>query len=88
MWEDSYEFGAGVHVWWTPDLLKAFVQSRGYDFTKYLPLIFSGNAEFNAPLASINQYFLDSADSGQGFVADYRRTVRIAMREASSRPRN
>ncbi|KAI7530956.1 hypothetical protein KC331_g14398 [Hortaea werneckii] len=75
MWEDSYEFGAGVHVWWTPDLLKAFVQSRGYDFAKYLPLIFSENAEFNALLASINQYFLDSAGSGQAYVADYRRTL-------------
>ncbi|RMY64163.1 hypothetical protein D0863_10015 [Hortaea werneckii] len=70
MWEDSYEFGAGVHVWWTPDLLKAFVKSRGYDFTKYLPLIFSENAEFNAPLASIHQRTLADLN------AIYLRTLR------------
>ncbi|KAK3647114.1 hypothetical protein LTR56_008282 [Elasticomyces elasticus] len=70
-WEDSQEFGAGTLVWWTPNLLKAFRASRGYDLTKFLPLIYSENNQLPAPLASPNHYYTDEADKGQVHINDY-----------------
>ncbi|KAK3641355.1 hypothetical protein LTR56_011383 [Elasticomyces elasticus] len=70
-WEDSQEFGDGTLVWWTPNLLKAFQASRGYDLTKYLPLIYRVNNELPAPLASPDHYYTDEADQGQAHLNDY-----------------
>jgi len=74
-WEDSQEFGAGTLVWWTPQLLDAFRNSRGYDLTKYLPLIYQYNAEAPAPLASPDRYYTNEGDKGQAHINDYWQTV-------------
>lgn len=74
-WEDSMEFGSSILVWWTPGLVKAFEQSRGYSIKKYLPLIYHPNAESDAPLASPDWYLTDEADQGQAHVNDYRQTL-------------
>jgi hypothetical protein len=75
LWEDSYEFGSQVRVWYTPGLLDAFKANRGYSFNKYLPLIFAYNTQFNGPLPSINQYFTNGKDGGQAYLDDYHQTV-------------
>lgn len=76
-WEDSMEFGAGALVWYTPRLLEAFHQSRGYSLNKYLPLVFSYNTEANGPLASPDHFYTDEADGGLAHVNDYRQTVSL-----------
>jgi hypothetical protein len=38
-WEDSMEILASLY--WTPDLLNRFEQSRGYSLVKYLPLLYT-----------------------------------------------
>jgi hypothetical protein len=75
-WEDSQEFGAGILMWWTPELLQAFRSKRGYDLTKYLPLIFSINAETSAPLPSPDHYYTNEKDGGVSYLHDYWQTVR------------
>ena len=74
-WEDSMEFGAGALAWYTPQLLQAFQQSRGYSLNKYLPLIFSYNTQANGPLASPDHFYTDEEDEGLAHVNDYRQTV-------------
>lgn len=74
-WEDSQEFGNSILVWWTPGLVKAFEQARGYSIRKYLPLIYHPNAESDAPLASPNWYLTDETDQGQSHIDDYRQTL-------------
>ncbi|RMY75379.1 hypothetical protein D0862_13944 [Hortaea werneckii] len=75
IWEDSAEFGAGTLVWYTPSLFKAFQSARGYDLTKYLPLIYQFNTEAPGPLASPDHYFTDEADGGMAHINDYRQTL-------------
>jgi len=74
-WEDSYEFGNSILVWWTPALVDAFQKARGYSIKKYLPLIYYPNAQSDAPLASPHWYQTDEDDKGQAHVDDYRQTV-------------
>ena len=74
-WEDSYEFGNSVLVWWTPALAEAFQSARGYSIRKYLPLIYAANAQSDAPLASPDVYYTDEQDKGQAYVDDYRQTL-------------
>jgi hypothetical protein len=74
-WEDSYEFGNSILVWWTPALVDAFQKARGYSIKKYLPLIYYPNAQSDAPLASPHWYQTDDDDKGQAHVDDYRQTV-------------
>ena len=74
-WEDSYEFGNSVLVWWTPALAEAFRSARGYSIRKYLPLIYAVNAQSDAPLASPDIYYTDEQDKGQAYVDDYRQTL-------------
>ena len=76
-WEDSYEFGAGALVWWTPQLLQAFQQGRGYALNKYLPLIYTYNTEANGPLASPDHFYTDGMDGGYSHVNDYWQTVNM-----------
>ncbi|KAK4539121.1 hypothetical protein LTR36_001465 [Oleoguttula mirabilis] len=70
-WEDSQEFGAGALVWYTPDLLDSFSKARGYNLTKYLPLIYQYNNEAPAPLASPDHYYTDEDDGGMSHINDY-----------------
>ena len=74
-WEDSQEFSAGVLVWWTPAMLRAFQAARGYSLREYLPLIFHPNTGPNGPLASPSWYVTDEPDMGQVHVNDYRQTL-------------
>ena len=76
-WEDSQEFGAGTLVWWTPQLLDAFRSGRGYNLTKYLPLIYQYNNEAPAPLASPDHYYTNEDDQGQSHINDYWQTVSL-----------
>jgi hypothetical protein len=76
-WEDSYEFGNSILVWWTPALVDAFQKARGYSIKKYLPLIYYPNAQSDAPLASPHWYQTDEHDKGQAHVDDYRQTVSL-----------
>lgn len=75
--EDSLEIGAGALVWYTPQLLQAFQQSKGYSLNKYLPLVFSYNTEANGPLASPDHFYTDEEDGGLAYVNDYRQTVSL-----------
>ncbi|KAK5129265.1 hypothetical protein LTR08_003644 [Meristemomyces frigidus] len=74
-WEDSQEFGAGTLVWFTPQLLEAFRSSRGYNLTKYLPLIYQFNTEAPGPLASPDHYYTDEDDGGMRHINDYWQTL-------------
>lgn len=85
-WEDSYEFGAGALVWYTPQLFHAFEESRGYSLHKFLPLIFSYNTEANGPLASPDHFYTDEEDGGLAHVNDYRTTVNISTTLLSTAP--
>lgn len=62
---------------WTPNLLAHFESKRGYDLTKYLPVIFNGEntwGRFSAPYG--NQTFLGAAtDGGLAVNDDYRTTL-------------
>lgn len=40
-WEDSMEFGQGIAIWWTLTILQKFAEKMGYNFNKYLPLLYS-----------------------------------------------
>lgn len=85
-WEDSVEIGAGALVWYTPQLLQAFRERRGYSLAEYLPLIFSYNTEANGPLASPDHFYTDEQDGGLAHVNDYRQTVTSQPRSAFHRP--
>lgn len=74
-WEDSMEFGTGVAVWWTPNVLQKFRSINGYDFTKYLPLLFSHASEFPGPLPSPDRFSTDDDDEGRSYLNDYYSTV-------------
>lgn len=74
-WEDSMEFGTGVAVWWTPKVLQEFRSITGYDFTKYLPLLFSHVSETPGPLPSPDRFYTDESDEGQSYLNDYYSTV-------------
>ena len=80
-WEDSIEFGTGVAVWWTPNMLQEFRSMIGYDFAKYLPLLLSHVSETPGPLPSPDQFFTDDLDQGQSYLNDYYATVRTDMLE-------
>jgi len=60
---------------WTPQLLTTFLSERGYDLTKYLPLIYQHNTEQPGPLASPDHYYTDEDDQGQSHINDYWQTV-------------
>ncbi|KAL4803123.1 hypothetical protein BDV18DRAFT_153809 [Aspergillus unguis] len=71
-WEDSIEIKSNIS--WTPSLPTLFKDHTGYEIQKYLPLIQFGN---NNPGVQPSypgdlKCLLDSADSGQGIVNDYR----------------
>ncbi|KAM5353547.1 hypothetical protein ACJ41O_000197 [Fusarium nematophilum] len=74
-WEDSMEMQASL--WWTPDFIKRFKKSRGYDPVKYLPLMFHQSNAFTRYLPPYNTtYALSSADSSQDlYLQDYRKTL-------------
>lgn len=74
-WEDSQEFGAGTLVWYTPQLFNAFSSTRGYNLTKYLPLIYQYNNEDPAVLASPDHYYTDEDDEGMSHINDYWQTL-------------
>lgn len=63
--EDSYEVhGAWPEFWqqnWTPKFLEEFTARRGYDPTKYLPVLAG--------------YIIDSREISNRFLWDYRRTI-------------
>lgn len=70
-WEDSMEFGTGVAVWWTPKMLQRFKATKGYDFNKYLPLLFSHVSSHPGPLPSPDIFYLNDADQGSSYLSDY-----------------
>ena len=74
-WEDSQEFGQGVTVWWTPQLLERFSSARGYNLSTLLPLIFYGDNGVDGALPTDIDFLTDEADAGFGHVEDYRQTV-------------
>ncbi|KAI7084709.1 hypothetical protein KC356_g6490 [Hortaea werneckii] len=74
-WEDSMEFGTGVAVWWTPKMLEQFRSIIGYDFTKYLPLLYSHVSQTPGPLPSPDRFFTDDEDEGMSYLNDYYKTV-------------
>lgn len=63
MWEDSIEMSTAI--WWTPGLPSAFQTSRGYNVTRYLPLLFTSSPS----------YVTDETDSGASHITDYHQTV-------------
>lgn len=71
-WEDSCEINPLVY--WTRDLPQRFKADRGYDLTKWLPIIFhqDGRAKFS----NATWWITDEFDSGNQHIADYRTTVR------------
>lgn len=78
LWEDSQEWSyenGGVTVLWTPSLLEAFSESRGYDLQKYLPLVINGNNGNVGALVSLTTFVTDEGDTGQQYVNDFRQTV-------------
>lgn len=74
-WEDSQEFGAGVTVWWTPELLQRFASARAYDLQYCLPLILYDNNGIDGVLPTHTWFVTDEPDAGLSHVNDYRQTV-------------
>lgn len=54
-WEDSMEILASLY--WTPDLVERFEQSRGYGLIKYLPLLFTYTDSWNGILPPYPEQF-------------------------------
>lgn len=79
-WEDSMEFGTGVAVWWTPEILQRFNETMGYDFTRYLPLLFSHVSSHPGPLPSLDVFYLNDADEGLSYLHDYYKMVSRRIR--------
>lgn len=75
LWEDSQEYNSHSNVLWTPQLPRLFKENRGYDFAKYVPLVYgtSGGGQLNV---LTNTYVLDDLDGGQSYVQDFQQTVR------------
>jgi hypothetical protein len=78
MWEDSQEFGQGVKIFWTPRLQEVFLSNRGYNISKYIPIVISTNPFFggSSGLASTTTYITNGVDAGTRYLTDYQQTVR------------
>lgn len=75
-WEDSMEILASLY--WTPNLLERFEQSRGYSLLKHLPLLFSVTNSWNALLLPYPEQFHYgnyTADGTSVYNLDYRTTL-------------
>lgn len=65
-------------LYWTPDYIKRFISSRGYNPVKYLPLMFHQSNSFHGYEAPYNTtFYLEGEGYGdQGkFLQDYRLTL-------------
>ncbi|KAI9170771.1 hypothetical protein HJFPF1_00242 [Paramyrothecium foliicola] len=75
-WEDSMEIQASLY--WTPALIDRFTANRGYNPTKYLPLLFHQSNSFHGSEAPYNTtYYLDGDEnpSQNKYLQDYRITL-------------
>lgn len=79
-WEDSMEFGQGIAIWWTPTILQRFAEEKGYDFNKYLPLLYSFVSSHPGPLPSLDVAYLDDKDQGMSYLNDYYEMVRPRLK--------
>lgn len=73
LWEDSQEYTTNNHAFWTPKFPEAFLTSRGYNVSTYLPIIVSASL---AGIESNITYITDEDDAGQAHIEDYEQTVR------------
>lgn len=74
LWEDSQEYNSHSNLLWTPQLPKIFRENRGYDFEKYIPLVFGASG--GGALDALNRtYVLDEVDGGQSYIQDFQQTV-------------
>lgn len=84
LWEDSQEYPA--NLLWTSGLPDLFLQNRGYEIAKYIPLLFGprlGLVLPGTPTSPRASYILDSKDQGSSYVFDYRQTVSAELRSAA-----
>src|SRR5690606_29700539 len=74
-WEDSLEMSSAL--WWSSGFLERFEASRGYNPTKYLPVMFSQAHVTRAEYPPYNKtYLLDTIDPFQNkYLQDYRLTL-------------
>lgn len=83
-WEDSLEIIPAGPFYWTKNLQQRFLETRGYSINKWLPILTHQNQFVNVIAAAADGtpvwYITDEADSGNSHIADYRETVRFAMR--------
>lgn len=81
-WEDSMEIQASLY--WTPDFIDKFTAGRGYNPTKYLPLMFSQYNSFHGDQAPYNTTFhLKSFNNAEHskYLEDYRITLTEGYKE-------
>ncbi|CAH0057191.1 unnamed protein product [Clonostachys solani] len=80
-WEDSMEIQASLY--WTPDFIERFKSARGYDPTKYLPLLFHSSTAFHGNMAPYDvTYVLELENAGQSkYHQDYRLTLNEGLME-------
>jgi hypothetical protein len=72
--EDSLELAA--NLFWTPDMLSRFRALRGYDVTKYLPLLFlQGEDNYPVPVPAPNPDFDLPAGLGDRVRHDFSQTL-------------
>lgn len=75
LWEDSQEYYSHSNLLWTSQLPNVFKENRGYDFEKYIPLVFGASGGGGALNALFSTYVLDDLDGGQSYVQDFQQTV-------------
>ena len=70
-------------VFWTPSLMKRFKQNRGYDLTRYLPLLFDISNTWGATLPAYNETWIYGSNSTlkAAVLADYRATLTEGYQE-------
>ncbi|KAK6844021.1 hypothetical protein PG987_004881 [Apiospora arundinis] len=75
-WEDSMEMQAALY--WTPSLMQQFSKDRGYDLTRYLPLLFDVSNQWNQLMPPYNETWVYGANGSSvkaAVLADYRTTL-------------
>jgi hypothetical protein len=78
VWEDSQEFYLFENTFWTPKLPATFLENRGYNINKYIPLLINTLTTST----SVTLYVLDEQDAGASHVTDYRQTVCLGVSSA------
>lgn len=83
-WEDSVEINPAGNLYWTKALPQRFLEARGYEIEKWLPVMTHQNGytsyEASAAAETPVWYVTDEPDSGNSHVADFRETVRSPLR--------